>query len=98
MVNKKQRVIVFFLLMLLSAGAYSATVPTSTGMLYSIYDIVVLKGIGGAAGYVAGALGVAVGLARMAYGAPPIQTVATLVGSAAFIATPSIVTSLGAIY
>lgn len=98
MTSRSQRILTFLILMLLTSNVFAATAPTSGSMLYNIYDIVVLKGIGGAGGYVAGALGIAIGLGRMAYGAPPIQTISTLIGSAAFLAAPTITESLGALY
>lgn len=94
----KKTVFLLALSVLLTGMAEAATVPANNSFMYTAYDIVVLKGIGGAPGYVVGAGGIAYSAGRAIVNGNVVGPLIGAVFSALLLAAPTIVESVGALY
>jgi len=90
-----KKVFLFTLLLLLCAGPVLAiTAPATTGFAYTMYDIVVVKMLQGAIGFIAGLALVIWGASMLPRGAY-LPAAFTVAAGGMVIKADSIVTSLG---
>lgn len=94
---KKIFALVSVMFLALSTQAFAVVAPAAGSLGYDIYDIVVVQGLQGAFGYVAGALAVAYGAYLIIGKSQFVVGVPALIGGGLMIKADTIAQSLGAL-